>query len=408
MTIAAGSALGVLVTVALTPIISRLYSPEVFGEFSTIVAVASVLIGFSTMRFEIFAQAEKRFSEFVAAMRLALIIMIATAAALTMATVALARIIDLPTVWLLLGPLVLVGSLQLTGAAALVREQKYRRLSLANFWQQATIGIWQVAVGTFSASIAALVVAFALARSVWVVPTVASLKHATSSLRRYCRFRRKEALTAGLSALVNSLAGQAVVILVAFIYGSTEVGLLAMAIRIIVSPIGMAAQAFSSAVVGEIGKELRAGEIATARSSVQHGMLTNLKIGVVPVALVALASPFIAGQILGSEWGGVGTIIAVLSVGALAQFVVAPFSQVLNLTSRSGLLLGWDLTRLVVYVMAIGIPALTGRDWLVAICFYSVCQVAVYALLAFALRSALTEAGIKTQVKLPETNKSET
>lgn len=398
ITIAAGSAFGILVTVALTPIISRIFTPEIFGEFSTLVAVAAVFVGVSTLRFEIFAQAENNNEEFVAAMRLALVFAIVTAAALSVLTLTLVAAVDLSTIWILLGPLVLVASLQLTGAAALVHDQKYRQLSLANFWQQGTIGVWQVAIGTFAASTVALIVAFTLARTVWLVPTTLSVKSTASSLRRYFKIRGKEAATAGLSALVNSVAGQTLIILVAFLYGSTEVGLLAMAVRIVISPVGMAAQAFSSAVIGEVGKAIRLREIGTARSIVEKGMLTNLKLGIVPVALIALVSPYIAGQVLGPEWNDVGIIIALLSVGALAQFVVAPFSQVLNLTSRSGLLLKWDCTRLGAYLAVIGVPALVGSDWLVAISFYSAVQVVVYVLLFSALRSALAGAEASPRV----------
>src|SRR5690349_11913384 len=53
-----GSAAGAGLALVLTPVLSRLVSPEVFGSFMTLVALASVFVGVSTMRLEVASQSE--------------------------------------------------------------------------------------------------------------------------------------------------------------------------------------------------------------------------------------------------------------------------------------------------------------------------------------------------------------
>lgn len=387
--IAVGSAIGVLITVALTPIITRQFSPAAFGEFSTLVAVASIAIGLSTLRLEVLAQAEKDDSEYSSAMKAATCANVLASLGVLVATVAAVIVGNAPLAWLLVGPMVLIGTIQLTGSAYWVRKRHYGKLAVGNFWQQGSIGVWQTILGFASPTMGALVVSFMLARAFWVVPTIKSVRKSGGTALSYFKKTWRQAVMAGASAGVNSLAGQALILVVAFAYGVVEVGILALAVRVIVGPVGMAAQAFSSAATGEVGRALREGENYSAWGKVKAGSIANVKIAIIPIAAVGLSSPFLAGVILGAEWQEAGYAIAALSIGALAQFAVSPFAQVLNLSGNSKWLLAWDVARLIALVGAVLVPATLGQAWIVAVTTYSIVQVLVYGSLVYVLKKAL-------------------
>ncbi|WP_172812170.1 oligosaccharide flippase family protein [Dietzia sp. 111N12-1] len=377
-----GSAGGFFVAFALTPVLSRLFQPEMFGTFSTLVAIASTFVGFSTLRFEVIAQRKSIDSEYWSGIGAALSAVAAISLLLAISSVVAVVVFDSDTWLLWTAPMVVLGSLQLVGGAVYTRNRKYRHLAAANFFQQAGTAVVQVAIGLWSAAIGALIAGFLAARSIWLLP-LGKIRGGEGRLaiRAYWRNHWVNGAQAGTSALINSASGQLVVLLVAALHGAAVVGTVAMAVRIVVAPLGLISQAVAAAVVGEVGKLAREGRQLEARQLVRTGARDNFLIAIFPLAIAAVFAPFVAEPLLGAEWRDVGIAISALAGGALFQFIASPFSQVLNIIDRSGRLLVWDVTRLTAYAASLAVPAAFGMSWLAALIMYSLAQVIIYLLL---------------------------
>lgn len=391
-TVLLGSAGGVLVALALTPVISRLFDPHVFGVFSTIVAFASIFVGLSTLRFEVFAQREASDENYWTGIVAALLCVVGTSAVVALGAAAAVAVFGADLWWLATGPIVAVASLQLVGAAVFTRLQLYRPLAVANFVQQAGTSIVQVIAASRSATLNALLFGFLGARLVWIIPLSRMRLAPLVGARVFWRSNRREGFQAGTSALINGLSGQLVILLVAVLHGPLVAGVIAMAVRVVVAPLGLVGQAVASAVVGEIGKLAREGRYGESRRLVLTGVRDNFAIAVLPLLTVAVSAPFIAGWVLGDQWHDAGTAVAALAAGALAQFMAAPFSQVLNLLGKSRELLKWDLVRLVLLALGIAVPAMVGWSWVASLILYSFMQVIVYLYLMKTVLRAISSA----------------
>lgn len=389
-----GSAGGFVVALALTPVLSRLFQPELFGTFSTLVAVASTFVGFSTLRFEVIAQRKSDDMEYWSGIGAALSAVVATSLFLAIVSVVSVLVLDLDSWLLWTAPMVLLGSLQLVGGAVYTRNQNYRNLAAANFFQQAGTALVQVAIGLWSASIGALITGFLAARSIWLLPVSRIRCEGGLEVKAYWRKHGANGVQAGTSALINSASGQLVVLLIAALHGAAAVGTVAMAVRIVVAPLGLVSQAVAAAVVGEVGKLAREGRQVEARHLVRTGARDNFLIAVVPLTLAAVFAPFVAEPLLGAQWKDVGIAISALAAGALFQFIASPFSQVLNIINRSGRLLVWDVARLAAYSASFAIPAFFGMSWLAALVTYSIAQVLIYLLLMWMVLRELSIASI--------------
>lgn len=374
LTVLVGSGSGHFIALALTPLISRLYSPDVFGVFASVVAASTVFVGISTFRLEVLAQRSGSEETARGTLALALVSSIAWGALLSAGAVLLAFRSD-NVIWLGAGALVTIASLQLVGGAALVRRGDYRRLARANFVQGAGAATTQVALGAVSPTPGGLLAGFALARLIWLQP-VASLARGR---RRHVSWRsvRPFALTAGPSAFLNSLGGQMTVLLAIAFYGPVGAGLLAMAIRVLVSPLGIVGQAAAAATLGEVGRILRDGD-GSVRAVAHRAMRDMLRVGLIPCGLAAALGIALVPRLLAPEWETTGHIVALLSFGTLAQFTISPFSQLLNLLGRSRQLLCWDLGRLVLITLAWTIPALDNQPLVITVGFYSASLVVIY------------------------------
>jgi O-antigen/teichoic acid export membrane protein len=375
-----GSGLGFGVSFLLTPFISRVFQPSVYGSFATIAAVSSVFVGVSTFRLEIQSQRVTSDTEATGLLRLGLFASCIWGAALTLAALVVVLVWDVNRWWLATGVLVTLASLQLLGAAALTRARSYRNLAVANFVQGASLGVAQLLLGSVSAGVGSLLVGFGVSRLGWLL----TLRHPGDESRKLVTLwagSRRFAAIAGGSAFINSLASQLPVLLTSAFYGNATVGQLAIALRILVSPLGIIGEAAAAANIGEVGRLLREQDVG-ALLVVEHGMRDLFLVGLVPCAVAGGFGVWVVPLALGEQWHEAGLLVALLAIGTLAQFVVAPFSQVLNLTGRTRSLLAWDVGRFCAMVLSFSVPWALGLSSAWAIGSFSVSLVLVYGTLA--------------------------
>ena len=389
ITVLVGSAAGFGLNLLLTPVLSRLFSPEAFGLFATLTAVASVFIGVSTFRLEVLSQRVGDETAGRDLQRLALVTSLLWGVAITAAVGSAMLVWPLSGWWLLTGPLVSVGSLQLIGSAVWTRRRDYRSLAWGNFVQGAASGVIQVVLGWFSPGAGSLVAGFAAARLVWVRALVGERRPRGTLTAAWARSRRFAGVS-GLSALVNSGAGQLPILLVSLVLGQAEVGFLAMALRLFVAPLSIVGQAAATANLGEVGRLLRDGD-RSAAGLVRRSMRELFLLGLLPCVLVAAVSTQAVPVLLGAQWAPVGPVMAVLAAGALVQFCVSPLSQLLNVTDHGRWLLLWDLARLLLVGTSFAVPLLMGAGLLVAVGVYSAVLCLLYGVMAHLVLRAVNE-----------------
>jgi O-antigen/teichoic acid export membrane protein len=288
--------------------------------------------------------------------------------------------------WLTTGILVSLASLQLLGSAVLTRARRYRSLAAGNFVQGASLGVVQLLLGLVSAGLGALIAGFGAARLGWL-PALRRSRRDIPGTSALWRDNRRFAALAGSSAFLNSLATSAPVLLVSVFYGDATVGQLAIGMRLLVTPLSIIGQSAASANIGEVSRMLRVGDDAAARL-VRQGMRDLLAVGLVPCGLAGTVGAWAVPFLLGQDWHEAGLLLAVLSAGALAQFVASPFSQLLNLTGDNRRLLIWDTGRFGATVLSFCVAWAAGMSpvWAVGCC--SVALVGVYcALICLILRA---------------------
>jgi O-antigen/teichoic acid export membrane protein len=375
------------VSLLATPFISRLFDPTVYGSFALITGVTSVFVGISTFRLEIQSLRVGNNAEAIGLIRLGLLTSLIWGLALTVAAGAAIVLWHANRFWLSMGTLVFVSSLQLLGSAALTRARRYRSLAVANFLQGAGLGVAQLLLGLVNTGAGALLGGFGLARLGWI-PTLRQSDSEKGGMFTLWNHNRRFALIAGSSAFLNSLTTALPVLLTSLFYGDATVGQLAIATRVLVTPLGIVGQAASSANLGEVGRLLRCGDVR-APQLVRHGMRDLLVLGLIPCGVAGALGTWVVPLILGAAWQEAGLLLAVLALGTLGQFVAVPFSQLLNLTGNNRLQLIWDTGRFCATILSIGIPWALGMSPVWAIASWSVTLTVVYGSLMYMIVRAV-------------------
>ena len=381
-----GSVLGYGINYLATPLLGRLVTPETFGLFSATLALASLFTGVSTMRLEVFAASVASAAHQRNARVIALLLATGTSMLALLGTLIAWLAAGNSPLWMMAAPMVFMGSLQLVATARYSVARAYPAMGVGNLIQGGGTAVAQLGLALLSPTALALTGGFLLARLHWFL-ALRGHGRTRMPLQGTWRRARSFARPAGASALLNSAGGQAPVLLVTALFGAAGAGVFAMAVRLLVGPLAILAQAVGSTTMGEIGRMSAARDPELPRT-VDALIRQLVVLMLIPCALAALLAPWLVPFALGPGWDQVGTVIQVLAIGAFAQAVGSPLTQILNLTHRSALLLRWDAARLTAIVITfVAVPLLGGGVVLVSVVYSAVMALLYTAVLLMVSRA---------------------
>ncbi|MCY1657978.1 oligosaccharide flippase family protein [Dietzia sp. SL131] len=345
------------------------------------------------MRYEIIGQVEEEEEGFSAAIRLAIICVAATSSGALIVSVLFVYLTGADRIWLLVGPMVLAGSVTTLGVSTFSRFRRFNRIAVGNFTQQALVPILQAGIGAVYPSVASLAAAFIVGRGFWIPAIFNSLRRPNAPIKEVHQKRWPSARSAGLSALVNSAGSQVLFLSMSFAYGAAVVGIVGMAIRLVVGPLSLVSQSVGQVIVGNVGTLVRTKRDRDLAKTLRRTALVQAALALAPCLVIAVLGPIVVPLLLGDQWAEAGVACAILALGAYAQFVGAPFAQVLNLLGKSGWLLIWDLVRVIVLGLGVIVPFLAGHGWKVGLFAYSGSQVFIYLILLIFVYQAVRTTG---------------
>lgn len=409
--LAGGSAFGQALALAVSPVLTRLYTPEDFGVLATYAAALAVIAAVAALRYE-FAIPLPTDQRQAANLTVLCLGLVGGVTALVTVGVwalgpALVQLVGAPALgpylWLL--PLGVLG----TGAYATfnywaIRQGTFNDIARTRLSQSVSQVGTQLGLGALVPGPVGLLVgqivgqaagSMRLARIAWRDSKAAFGEVSMRGIRRIAhRYRRFPLISSG-SALLNTAGLQVPALLVIAFFGIEVGGWFALAQRVAGNPLNVIGTAVSQVYTNEAPRVLKEDPKDLLRLFLGTAKKL-LVVGVVPVAVLAVSGPWLFGVVFGGEWVEAGLYARYLSLLFLARFIAVPLSQTLNILERQDLLLGWDTARLVVAVGALVVASAIGLTSLQAIGWYSVgmgvMYVALFALCFWATASARNHA----------------
>jgi len=347
-TLTTGTTIAQAIPILVSPVLTRLYSPEDFGILALFLAVTSIVALFSTARYEnaILLPREEADAANILCLCFAII---AVVSALTLVLVGalripIARLLGEPRIapWLYLVPL----SVALTGTFQSLnywvnRQRNYRRLALSRISQSVAgtsinIGMGIAGMGTGGLifgllggqSVALGVLGWHVLRhhrhESWQVAVPAMKKVA----KQYMDFPRFSLW----ADLMNLLSNQLTVLLLPRFFGVAVLGLYAMGQRVVALPATIIGNAITDVFKGRASTDYaRDGNcLQLYKKTFKHLLLLS----VIPFLILIITAPGLFAIAFGESWRMAGTLSQVLSVMYLLKFVVSPLSYTYYLANR--------------------------------------------------------------------------
>ncbi|MEM9385729.1 MAG: lipopolysaccharide biosynthesis protein [Pseudomonadota bacterium] len=346
--LSSGGTGAMLVTLALTPIIARLFRPADFGQMAALLALAQPLVTVATLQLGKALTLPKGRDEARALAHSATswLLVFCVALALVMAVVAGPLddrvVVDLKRWWWAVPAMVL-----LLGLTALVngwntREKYFATIATGQVSRASATGAARIGAGlTLGSSVGGLITGYLVGALIqlalvgrrlpgdvaaWRPP--ARLREVIAPIVAYRDFPLFSMPTTFLRAIAQALPQLAL----AALYSSASVAFYAMAVRLVGAPGNVLATSVRrvfnqrGARIHQAGRSLRG---AWLKSTV-----ALVAIGWMPALALVLAAPWLMSTLMGEAWAGTGTYAQLLAALLFTQWASAPSSEVLVILRR--------------------------------------------------------------------------
>lgn len=390
ITLMTGTSLAQAIPIAVSPVLTRLYSPEQFGLFALFMAIASIAAVVVTGRYEQAILLPKEDSDAMQVVALSTLLSVLLSAVLFLVVCLLnAPITELlgnPAIapWLYWIPLstLLMGVYQSLNYWC-NRKGQYKRLAISRTLQSGCSSGGQLAGGALGAGVTGLVwgqlvgqalALLALARMVLREDRsfVRDISFSQMSMwaKKYINFPKFLIAAHGF----NTASSQMPIMLLSAMFSASSVGFYNLTQRVLGAPITL--------VAGALGDVFRQ---EASRAYIDTGSCKTVYVKTLKRLLILSALPFFAfffvapdffALVFGEEWRVAGDYARILTPMFFLRFIASPLSTVFIVAEAQKLDLAWQVMLFALVFVAFLSGYWLGSVWLAFVFFsaaYSFC-----------------------------------
>lgn len=349
-----GTALSQSIPLLISPVITRLYSPESFGVFAIYISVITILLTIATGRYEkaIVVPAEIELSKKLTVLSQFLIVLFTVFLFVFVHFFGPSILIFLniegliPFVYLIPIGVLLMASEQSAYHWA-NKVERYKKMSLSKVFNNLSSGTLQIvfgflkleALGLLLAKLMGLFVSFMILISTFSFSDFLSYRwdEIKEVAKRYIHFP-KYLMSAHL---LNSIALNSPPIILAFYFNETEIGFFGLTQRAIMLPVSIVSRS-----VGDVFRQKAVDDLhndGNCKKIYKQTFFVLLVSAIIPFVILLLFSPWLFKLVFGTEWETAGTYAQILSVLFLFQFISAPFNNMFLVREKQKLELLWQV-----------------------------------------------------------------
>lgn len=364
--LATGTAAGQVISFALMPVITRLYSPADYGVFGVFTALVTILGSVVGLKFEaaiLLPPRTRRGGRTVYGLfRLSIVCSIAVSSALFVVALILhfffgGAFFSTLGGWLLLVPVsALISGISLTLSAVATRDGSYRQLSRVPVSQKLSSGGLQILGGLAGAGVLGLIMGAVTQSLVAIgilirgrgqfVKDALDRFQAKDKLTKLVSEYRDFPLVGAPNSLLETMAWNSQVVILAWFYAANDLGLFSFALAAVGLPLNVILSGVSRVYLRE--SAARKENPAEARK-LFFRLLIGLSLASIPVFIVLfLASRYLFGPIFGENWTAAGLIAQSLLPLLWARFMSTTVSTTFTVYRTQTWLLWWQLLALLV------------------------------------------------------------
>jgi lipopolysaccharide exporter len=347
----AGNAFGQMIGIITIPIITRLYSVEVYGEFSSLLAISLILATLATLSLHLAILIPKSEEEAIKIFRLCLSLTYVFCFFISVAlyffneyVVSLLNIKSNPKIVFAIPLLVLLQSLYISFTYLGVRIKIFGEIStskvlegisdrgiaiLSGFGSFAFVG--NLILARVAASVFAILYLFPiLKRYKSRKKTTISNGFIFTKYKRYLQYNTPSML------LINSMLQLPVIIIAAY-FSSVAAGLFAIANRLVNIPVSALGGAISQTFMQKIAEDKANDEMGKVKENTDIFFTTLVAFLLIPFSVLSVVGDSLFIIVLGAKWAEAGVLASFLSYFAMTTLLVQSFGGLFDVMNKQNI-----------------------------------------------------------------------
>ncbi|HID4989458.1 TPA: type 8 capsular polysaccharide synthesis protein Cap8K [Staphylococcus aureus] len=385
------SGIAQVILIITTPIITRLYSPAEFGEFTIFSNIAMILIPIINARYDLLivnakndrsANILSQISFLISLLILLILIPILAISAWLYPNFILDFIFIIIMLFLV--------SLTNIFTNYLNKERKYKVLSLINVFRAGSMALLQIIFGLLSLGILGLIIGFSLSYITGITLGYKTFKKHFNIVRNKEETKalflenKNQLVYSTPSILLNSLSFSVVVFFIGILYTNTEVGIYGMAIRVLGIPVTIISLGLSKIFMQQ------ANDYYIERGNFRNLLLkfssTLVIVSIILYVPLYLFSEELVNILLGHSWVDAITVIKIviplfvirLIVSTVSLSVIVLQKQQLELILQALFLIGTTVTFVISKMLNLTFLNFVSINTAVLIVSYMIFFIALY------------------------------
>ncbi|OUR82903.1 hypothetical protein A9Q82_05440 [Cycloclasticus sp. 46_120_T64] len=385
----AGNSIGQLIGIIAIPIITRLYSVEAYGEFSSLLAISLILATLSTLSLHLAILIPKSEEEAIKVFKFSLsltyvfcLLISAVLYFFNEDVVSLLNIKSTPLIVYSIPLLVLLQSVYVTVTYMGVRVKVFGKVSaskvvegisdrgiaiLSGFSGFAFVGNLILARVTSSA-LAILYLLPTLKRYQGQGKTSISNGFIVSKYKRYLQYNTPSML------LINSMLQLPVVIIAAY-FSSASAGLFAIANRLVNIPVTALGSAISKTFMQKIAEDKANDDIEKIKQNTDVFFTVLFAFLLIPFSVLSVVADSLFIIVLGDKWADAGILASFLSYFAMSTLLVQAFGGLFDVMNKQQTRLIFHIGNFFVRIGALLLCVYLGYDLTKTVLIYAIASI---------------------------------
>lgn len=401
VTVASGTAAAQVIAIAFSPLITRLYGPEIFGLQSLFMSVVTLLSTVAALSYPVAIVLPNSDVDAFGLVKLSIYIGIVmallTAISLTFfgddlfsllnaeAISAYAFLIPVAMFFLVLGTVFSQWLIRKKAFSFTARYAVFTSL-LLNSVKTGMGVVYPTAMVLIVTNLVGTVIGTALTYLGWRrLPPEKRLKNETSArpatLMQLANRYRDFPFLRTPQNLINAFSQSLPIILLSIYFGASAAGQYTLAINVLGIPVALIGGSVMSVFYPRINEALHNGEnVSTLIIRATAGMAAT---GALPFLVIMIAGPFLFELVFGEAWRAAGTYAQWLSIWLFLQYINKPAVSAIPALGLQGGLLIYEVFSTGTKILALWIGFAHYHDALIAVALFSLFGSVAYIWLIF-------------------------
>ncbi len=400
-----GTVLGQVLSVLLSPVLTRIYGPVDFGTLGVYMSALNILVGLSALRYEIPLSTAASDEAAVNLLALCAGLLVITTGLLGLAAFMLPQRVLVVTGFARLpyARLLLPVGFAFLGAYYVMmyyatRAQDFNSIARTRISQGITGPLSQIGLGLLGVGVAGLTVGFIIGQSSGtlllfkrlVLSRLGTLRLVSwRGIRRVAWQNRAFPLISSWANLIDTAgAGQLVYVLVAIVYPGSVAGYMFLAERVVARPLLMVSTSLLTVFMGEIGRTMNTDPALLRRRFLQVSS-RQFMFGAAWIITADIAAWLAFPLIFGRSWVDAVPYLLTLSIVYLVNSVIGSVNYTLQVLGRQAVAAVWQVGRVAVIVLGFVVAGRYGLSALDAIGAYAAIQVVACGILFMMMKLSI-------------------